>query len=268
MIAFTFFIFLTGRWDYLGYPVRFWIFLPPAAAIIRSFLSITPHTPFAALVQPGRKNAFFSYLVPVMILTVVNALALQGNQYSQPTLALDFPLKNGTFYIAQAGSSTLVNYHHPSAPQIYALDVVQLNPWGLRANGLGQTALDQYQIFDAVVYSPCEGSIGKAVDGFHDIAPGEPGDLLNPAGNHLYIICGQTQILLAHLKEGSLLVKMGDPVTTGMPLARVGNSGNSNEPHLHIHAQTAGNLLNLNSGAGIPITFDNRFLVRNDTIEE
>ena len=46
--------------------------------------------------------------------------------------------------------------------------------------------------------------------------------------------------VVANYVSGSVLVASGDFVTTGQPLARVGNSGNSSEPHLHISAQRPG----------------------------
>jgi murein DD-endopeptidase MepM/ murein hydrolase activator NlpD len=39
----------------------------------------------------------------------------------------------------------------------------------------------------------------------------------------------------AHLQPGSLTVTKGDRVHEGQVLARVGNTGNSTEPHLHFH---------------------------------
>jgi len=42
---------------------------------------------------------------------------------------------------------------------------------------------------------------------------------------------------LGHLKQGSVTVKVGDVVWRGQPLAAVGNSGHTNEPHLHLQVQ-------------------------------
>jgi hypothetical protein len=46
----------------------------------------------------------------------------------------------------------------------------------------------------------------------------------------------------------------------------VGNSGNSDEPHLHIHAQRPGVLWDPFKGDPLPMRFEGRFLVRNDRI--
>lgn len=44
---------------------------------------------------------------------------------------------------------------------------------------------------------------------------------------------------------------------TGDAIGLVGNSGSTTEPHLHIHAVDPG------THAGVPITFEGRFPVRN-----
>ena len=60
------------------------------------------------------------------------------------------------------------------------------------------------------------------------------------------------------MKIDSVVVAQGDKVTTGQILGKVGNSGNTSEPHLHIHAEK--------DGKGVPITFNDRFLVRNSLV--
>jgi hypothetical protein len=50
-------------------------------------------------------------------------------------------------------------------------------------------------------------------------------------------------------------------------LGLVGNSGNTNEPHLHIHVQRpAAPGRELLSGDPLPIRLSGRFLVRNDRV--
>ena len=45
--------------------------------------------------------------------------------------------------------------------------------------------------------------------------------------------------LYVHLQPGSLRVKVGDKVKRGQVLGLLGNSGNSDAPHLHFHVADA-----------------------------
>ena len=73
-------------------------------------------------------------------------------------------------------------------------------------------------------------------------------------------------LLLAHLKRGSVLVKIGDRVSAGQPIGHVGNSGNTSEPHLHVHAQRQVTKDGNTEWVGVPICFGSRWLVRNSLV--
>lgn len=53
-------------------------------------------------------------------------------------------------------------------------------------------------------------------------------------GNYVVIEGPSVSVLLAHLRKGSLAVKKGDVVREGDPVATVGNSGRTVDPHLHV----------------------------------
>jgi len=64
-------------------------------------------------------------------------------------------------------------------------------------------------------------------------------------GNYIILDLGHSRFALyAHLQPGTLRVKLGDHVKAGQVLARLGNSGNSDAPHLHFQ------LTDGNSGLG------------------
>ena len=74
-----------------------------------------------------------------------------------------------------------------------------------------------------------------------------------PAGNHVVIDHGNGEYsLLAHFRRGTVTVHAGDRVKAGELLGHCGNSGNSSEPHLHIHLQNASKF---GSGEGLPMQF-------------
>jgi hypothetical protein len=53
-------------------------------------------------------------------------------------------------------------------------------------------------------------------------------------GNYIGIAhAGKLYTYYGHLRNGSLLVNVGDPVLPGTRIAQVGSSGNSSDPHLH-----------------------------------
>jgi murein DD-endopeptidase MepM/ murein hydrolase activator NlpD len=59
-------------------------------------------------------------------------------------------------------------------------------------------------------------------------------------------------VLYAHMKPGSVQVKVGQRVKTGDLLGYVGNTGSSTEPHLHMHIDDHPSFLGGNS---VPYAF-------------
>ena len=53
----------------------------------------------------------------------------------------------------------------------------------------------------------------------------------------------------AHMRPGTVQVKAGDEVALGQVIRRVGNTGSSEEPHLHMHIDARPSLL---GGNGVP----------------
>lgn len=100
-------------------------------------------------------------------------------------------------------------------------------------------ALDDYEIFGDTVHSPCAGTVRAVRTSVPDHAPGDA-DTERPEGNYIVVKCDAVEILMAHLKQGSISVSTGDAVSLGQPLGQVGNSGNTLEPHLHIGARKDG----------------------------
>ncbi len=151
---------------------------------------------------------------------------------SQP---LRFPLE-GTWYVLQGGGR-LINHHADIPEQRGALDLVALGPHGTRTRpGHDLTA---YAAYGRPVHAPCNGRVVSAATTFPDQRPGEI-RYEPPYGNHVFLDTGREIIKMAHLRPGSVTVKPGDVVEEGQFLGEVGNSGNTTEPHLHLHAERDG----------------------------
>jgi len=70
-------------------------------------------------------------------------------------------------------------------------------------------------------------------------------------GNYVILKSGDGVLaLLAHLRQGSVTVKKGMKVTAGELIAKVGNSGNTIQPHLHFQVMEENDL-----SQAIPIPF-------------
>jgi murein DD-endopeptidase MepM/ murein hydrolase activator NlpD len=60
--------------------------------------------------------------------------------------------------------------------------------------------------------------------------------------------------------------RAGLSVAVGDAIGTVGNSCNTDEPHLHVHAQHPGTALEPYSGSPLPISFNGGVLVRSDRV--
>jgi len=190
---------------------------------------------------------------------------------------LAFPLELGRYLIVNGGSNLSTNAHletlDASVPryrawrgQSYGVDVVALGAFGLRAGGVQPADPRAYVIFGARVLAPCAGQVVIAVDGLPDMQVPEV-DSEHPAGNHVLLRCAAADVLIGHLQSGSVRVDPGAEVVVGDWLGSVGNSGNTGEPHLHIHAQGRGPSEAPLGGEPRPIQFNGRFPVRGDRFE-
>jgi hypothetical protein len=187
---------------------------------------------------------------------------------------LAFPLRGGTFVVANGGSSALVNAHvaalddprfAPVRGQSSAVDIVAVNALGMRARGLWPGDASRYVIFGLPVLAPCSGVVSQAENTLPDLSPPRT-DPRDPSGNRVLLDCGRFMVLLAHLKQGSVTVQAGQRIATGDIVGAVGNSGDSFEPHLHLHAQSRGVGALLLGGDSLVARFDGRYLVRNDRV--
>jgi hypothetical protein len=187
---------------------------------------------------------------------------------------LEFPLRDGTYLIANGGNSTLINSHVQTLTtprfrayrgQSYGVDIVEINSFGVRASGLLPRDPRAYTIFGAPIHAPCSGVVIRAEDGRPDMPPPEP-DREHLPGNFVFMECGGVHVLLGHMQRGSVRVRTGERVHAGAVLGRVGNSGNTNEPHLHIHAQRPAMTGAFLSGDPLPMRLNGRFVVRNDRV--
>lgn len=158
----------------------------------------------------------------------------------------------GEWTVVWGGRTVEQNYHAATVGQRFALDLLVTDADGLSYQG-DRTKNESYYAFGKKVLAPAAGKVIAVENRTPDNIPGE----MNPkklAGNHVLIDHGNGEYsLLAHFKQGSVVVKVGDKVAQGDLLGLCGNTGNSSEPHLHYHLQNVAKVL---GGEGLPIQFE------------
>lgn len=179
-----------------------------------------------------------------------NGMMAEGGSVSvsnAPTL-IGSPLIGDRWHAAN-GPSNFDRHHrmgifnlngNSSIVQRFAVDWIQLGPTdGRMFNGDGSRNSDWY-CYNAYLIAVADGTVIDARDGLPENEPG-PTTILtttmqNIFGNYVIIDIGDGRFAVyAHLIPGSLRVGIGESVSRGKVIGRLGNSGNSTAPHLHFH---------------------------------
>lgn len=194
--------------------------------------------------EPGIKRyQWVDYHTSRMIVTAYNSgLEIIGIQFDvyENFPSDDIKTKNiyqlpftGHWFVLWGGTDHFLNYHYPYSHQRYAFDFIR------KENGMAHTGerdeLTSYFAYNQPVTAPADGTVVRVLDGIHDNLPYQ----LNteaPEGNAVIIEHPNNEYsLLAHLKKDSLKVTVGQTVNAGEMIAKCGNSGASDTPHLHFH---------------------------------
>jgi Peptidase family M23 len=156
------------------------------------------------------------------------------------------------WFVVWGGRTLEQNYHAIDPSQRFAYDLlIQRN--GQTHSGDGKRNED-YFAFAKPILAPADARVVSSVNDVPDNTPGTMNPR-QPAGNHVWLDFGNGEFaLLAHFKQGSVLVKTGQQVKAGEQLGLTGNSGNSSEAHLHFHLQTTPDF---GKGEGLPAQFVN-----------
>jgi murein DD-endopeptidase MepM/ murein hydrolase activator NlpD len=180
-----------------------------------------------------------------------------------PVVVLDRPLKganwlngNGCCHLLTPHRWVLQPFSGRQRPaEQFAIDFVKLDEESKLFSGSADR-LDSYFYYGTDVIAAGAGMVVEVVDGLQDEVPGkDPAqvDVATAAGNHVIVSMGPDRhVLYAHLKPGSVAVKVGDKVRRGQRIGALGNSGNSDAPHLHFQVMDRPSALDAD---GIPFVF-------------
>jgi len=140
--------------------------------------------------------------------------------------------------------------------ETFAADLVQLREDGRVYSGpIDQ--LSSYQYYGANVYCAGSGTVVEVLRDLPDETPGrspENATAATAAGNHVIVeMKGQHYVMYAHLAPFSITVQVGDAVQVGQILGKLGNSGSSGVPHLHLQVMDRPSPL---GARALPFAFD------------
>ncbi|CAN5385257.1 M23 family metallopeptidase [soil metagenome] len=135
----------------------------------------------------------------------------------------------------------------------YAIDWLRIDPANVPATthrGDG-TRNEEYLAYDAPLLAVTDGTVVAVVSDNTEATP----QVVTPdqafeelGGNYVILDIGDGNFAFyAHMIPGSPSVRVGDKVTRGQEIGRLGNSGNTTQAHLHFHI----------SRAAVPLSADN-----------
>lgn len=142
--------------------------------------------------------------------------------------------------------------------QRFAADWTKIGKEGLAFSG-DPAKNANWAAYSAEVLAVADATVVDLKDGIPDNDPTSgkkavPINLETVGGNYVILdLGGGNFAFYAHLQPNTIRVKVGDHVKRGQTLALLGNSGNSDAPHLHFHVSDGNSPL---GAEGLPYVFD------------
>jgi hypothetical protein len=184
---------------------------------------------------------------------------------------VDEPFTGDRWLAANAPSNTSLHRRavivldgKPRVPERYAIDWIKLGDNGDSYSG-DQYKNSSYYAYNVPILAVADGKVTAVSDGLPENIPhkskpvGEQTLVTMPGNNVIEDIGDGLYAGYAHLIPGTITVKAGDQVHRGQVLGRLGNSGNSTEPHLHLQVCNAPSFLICE---GVPMEFQRMSLTK------
>lgn len=191
-------------------------------------------------------------------------------------LVVDAPI-HSAFITPNTPGSGIPSHGTAKYGEMHAIDLVGVDPSNpsmkpyrpsLCRYIVAGLRLEDFHGWGEKVYAPVEGKVVKAVDGIEERDPvsifrdlgnvitatkgfeREELDFSAITGNCVIIQYGSDgYCLLAHLRQGSVRVKVGQTIQRNEAVGELGHSGNSTMPHLHMQFMDS---LDFRHANGIP----------------
>jgi murein DD-endopeptidase MepM/ murein hydrolase activator NlpD len=175
------------------------------------------------------------------------------------------PFKAGLWYAGNGPSNTsihrralLLSEGQARIAQRYAIDWLKVNDDGKLFHDDPKANANWYD-YGTEVIAVADAVVAAVKDGIPENVPLSTYRAVSitpetVGGNYVALTLGNNRYALyAHLQPGSMRVKPGEHVRRGQVLGLLGNSGNSDAPHLHFQISTAPSFV---AAEGLPYVFD------------
>lgn len=145
---------------------------------------------------------------------------------------------------------------HSRIPGRFAVDFILLNGQGKYVKG-NEDSIRNWYGYAAEVLAVADGIVVKTRDDFKESPtlsahPKYPAE--QATGNFICIKIKEGQfVFYEHLQPGSIRVRPGQKIKRGRPIARLGFTGQTTGPHLHLHVADSDSPL---GSEGLPFVFD------------
>ena len=158
---------------------------------------------------------------------------------------------DGIWYVANEHG--YLDTHKRFLAEAFAYDFVQIGANGRSFQRDGARNED-YLAYGKKVLAAKDGTVVFVRSDIIENIPGETTNVNTPTGNVVVIDHGNSQYgYYGRLRPHSIEVRVGNRVRAGEPIAEVGNSGDSFEPHLHFHVM---NNPDPAQADGVPVVFE------------
>jgi hypothetical protein len=223
---------------------------PDVSNTVNNSVYLTGTAPSKVKIDVSCKD--FSDPATVTLSLAAHKSPVSGDAYRFPYAAGE--LRKDEYY-----STSAVHWANGGSggTQIFAHDIgvvgwdSKAKKWSSLLPGGDKMKNEDYRIWNKPIRAVADGTVEDFADGMDDntITADKDGKLQFPTptpspvgGNNIIIKHGTEIVKYSHLRKGSMpaeLKKKGAPVSEGQLLGRAGNTGNSTNPHTHIHCERA-----------------------------
>ena len=197
--------------------------------------------------------------------TIVGAVAKLNNI---PPVVISPPMKGKGWLVIE--TTDLLTHHFKSqatyngitsTPERFAVDYLQLD--SNNQSTFGDPKINEnWVIYGKELIAVADGKITATHDGVPNNVPVghiPTMDIMDMAGNYVILNIGNNNyVTYCHIIPGTIKVSVGQNVKKGDVLGLIGNSGNSDAPHLHFQVTNANSFI---GSEGVPYLFDRFYSV-------